>query len=96
MKVKIESDGTLRGTRVNLPDTGQELERLLSIEWSVDWANAGPVRCSILFSALPCMIECDADFQCITLAGERFALVPVDDNGEIIEQAAEAAGGDDV
>lgn len=36
MRVKIESDGTPNGTRVLNADTGEKIEGLTKVEWSVE------------------------------------------------------------
>ena len=49
MRVKIESDGTSRGTRVVNADTGEELDGVREIEWS--WERGYGVRVRLVLDA---------------------------------------------
>lgn len=49
MRIKIVSDGTRFGTRVLNAVTGEELERVTSVEWEFD-ATVEPVQVLVLYT----------------------------------------------
>lgn len=52
VNIKIVSDGTALGTRVVNAETGEAVDGVTAIRWSVDW-KSGQVRAIVEYTAVP-------------------------------------------
>lgn len=60
MKIKIVSDGTVRGTKVVNADTGDWIEGITAIEWRVE-AGARTARANIEMMKIPVEMAATVD-----------------------------------
>jgi hypothetical protein len=68
MKLRIESDGTSRNTKVVDRETGEELEGVTNIEWSLGISDLS--RCVIHLHCIPLVLE-DGNFKSYELKNEN-------------------------
>jgi hypothetical protein len=60
MKIKIVSDGTVRGSKVMDAETGEMLSCVQSVEWSVKAGEEHFARATLTVINVPVEIEVDA------------------------------------